>query len=129
MKNKLRIWIRIQDFDDKKYIPENIAIYLSLGLHKIRPSYRRSLQPSKEKIQHAALQKMKFINCFLFFWAIYALLNPDPDPNCESGSGYGSRGPTEQIRIHNTREDTDQGIEKEIRVKKRKSGRKKDRGR
>ncbi len=26
-----------------------IAIYLSLGLHKIRPSYRRSLQPSKDK--------------------------------------------------------------------------------
>jgi hypothetical protein len=29
-----------------------IAIYLSLGLHKGRPSYRRSLQPSKENIQH-----------------------------------------------------------------------------
>jgi hypothetical protein len=29
-----------------------IAIYLSLGLFKGRPSYRRSLQPSKENIQH-----------------------------------------------------------------------------
>ncbi len=29
-----------------------IAIYLSLGLHKGRPSYRRSLQPSKENIHH-----------------------------------------------------------------------------
>ncbi len=28
-----------------------IAIYLYLGLHKGRPSYRRSLQPSKENIQ------------------------------------------------------------------------------
>jgi hypothetical protein len=27
------------------------TIYLSLGLHKVFPSYRRSLQPSKEKIQ------------------------------------------------------------------------------
>ncbi len=29
-----------------------IAIYLSLGLHKGRQSYRRSLQPSKENIKH-----------------------------------------------------------------------------
>ncbi len=29
-----------------------LAIYLSLGLHKGRTSYRRSLQPSKENIQH-----------------------------------------------------------------------------
>jgi len=28
------------------------AIYLSLGLHKVCPSYRRSLQLSKEAIQH-----------------------------------------------------------------------------
>jgi hypothetical protein len=28
------------------------AIYLSLGLHKERPSYRRSIQPSTENIQH-----------------------------------------------------------------------------
>jgi hypothetical protein len=28
------------------------TIYLSLGLHKGCPSYRRSLQPSKENIQH-----------------------------------------------------------------------------
>jgi hypothetical protein len=25
-----------------------------------------------------ALQKMKFMNCFLFFWAIFAPLDPDP---------------------------------------------------
>jgi hypothetical protein len=28
------------------------AIYLSLGLHEGHPSYRRSLQSSKENIQH-----------------------------------------------------------------------------
>jgi hypothetical protein len=48
-------------FDDlklKKIIAGNlisiflIAIYLSLGFHKGRPSYRRSLQPSKENIQY-----------------------------------------------------------------------------
>jgi hypothetical protein len=31
---------------------KKIAIYLSLGLHKGCPSDRRSLQPSKENIQH-----------------------------------------------------------------------------
>jgi hypothetical protein len=30
---------------------------------------------------------------FLFFWAIFALLDPDPD--CESRYGYGSRDPIE----------------------------------
>jgi hypothetical protein len=50
------------------------TIYLSLGLHKGRPSYRRSLQLSKENIQ----QNMKFLNFFLLFWVIFALLDPDP---------------------------------------------------
>jgi hypothetical protein len=49
--------IQIQGFDDKKlkkkrqkkffiFFLLNIAIYLSLGLHKGRPSDRRSFQPS-----------------------------------------------------------------------------------
>jgi hypothetical protein len=47
------IVIRILGFDDRKL--KNIksfknAIYLSLGLHKGRPSYRIGLQPSKENI-------------------------------------------------------------------------------
>jgi hypothetical protein len=56
--------IRIQDFNDqklKKITAENFflffllsktANYLSLGLHKVCPSYRRSLQFSKKAIQH-----------------------------------------------------------------------------
>jgi hypothetical protein len=66
---------RIQGFDDQKFKEKiqlifsfffclKFAIYLSPGLHKGRPSYRRSL-------------------------STLALLDPDPD--CESGSGYGSR--------------------------------------
>jgi hypothetical protein len=50
-------------FDDQKweknlqlkknlYFLSNLAIYLSLGLYKGRPSNRRSLQPSKENIKH-----------------------------------------------------------------------------
>jgi hypothetical protein len=56
---------------------------------KGRPSYNRSLEPSKENIQDPALQKMKFIKFF----------GP-------SESGSGSRDPLNldpiQIRIHNT---------------------------
>ncbi len=71
---------------------------LSLGLHKGRQSFRRSLQPSKENIQH--FQKMKFINGFLFFWAIFWIF-------CPLGSVLRIRtltriqGPP-WIRIHNT---------------------------
>jgi hypothetical protein len=34
------------------YFGPKTKIYLSLGLHKGRPSYKRSLQLSKENIQH-----------------------------------------------------------------------------
>ncbi len=34
------------------FFKSKTAIYLSLGLHKVHPSYRRSLQLSKEVIQH-----------------------------------------------------------------------------
>ncbi len=48
-----------------------IAIYLSLCHYIGRPSYRKSLQPSKENTQ------LKFFNCFLLFWFIFARLDPD----------------------------------------------------
>jgi hypothetical protein len=50
--------IRIQGFNDQKlnknvfFFISKTAIYLSLGLHKVCPSCRRSLQLSKEAIQH-----------------------------------------------------------------------------
>ncbi len=91
------IRIRIQGFDDQKlkkkitaraainnFFGSKITIYLSLGLHKRRPSYRRSLQLSKEK-EHPALQNMKFLNFFLLLWVIFALLDTDPDPNPLTG--------------------------------------------
>jgi hypothetical protein len=59
------------------FFGSKIEIYLSLGLHKKRPSYRRSLPPS-------ALQSMKFLNFCQFKWVIFDLLDPD------SESGYGS---------------------------------------
>jgi hypothetical protein len=57
------------------------TIHLFLSLHKGRPSYRKSLQPSKENIQHF---KTRSSSKFLFLWAIFALL--DPDPESVSGS-------------------------------------------
>jgi hypothetical protein len=87
-------------------------MYLSLvGLHKGRPSCRRSLQSSKQNIQHT----MKFITFFLFVRVIFAFLISDPDRESESGF----RDPIEsgsnpdpqhwlkgwflsRIRIHNT---------------------------
>ncbi len=44
-----------------KFLWSKIAIYFSLGLYKGRPSYRRSLQLSKENIQH-----LKTWNFFTF---------------------------------------------------------------
>ncbi len=62
--------IRIQGFDDKKFLNcwLKIAIYLSLGLHKGRPSYMSNLQPSKENIQH--FKTWKFLT-FFFFWGSF----------------------------------------------------------
>jgi hypothetical protein len=47
--------------------------------------YKLQEKPSAVKREHPALQKI--------LWVIFALLDPDPD--CESGSGYGSRDPIE----------------------------------
>ncbi len=64
-----------------------IAIYLSLGLHKRRPSYKRSLQPSKENIQHFKTWKFwtffYFCGSFLPSWIRIRIrnLNADQDPD------------------------------------------------
>jgi hypothetical protein len=58
-----------------------IAIYLSLG-HLKRTSKLKE-KPSALKGEHLALQKMKFINFFLFLWVILALLDPKPNPNAD----------------------------------------------
>ncbi len=65
---------------------------LSLGLHEVRPSYRRSLQPSTENICH-----LTTIHFFTFFfsrkfctprciWNIF-LPNMDPDPADQNQCG------------------------------------------
>ncbi len=74
-----------------------IAIYLSLGLHKGRPSYRRSLQPSKETFQY--FKKWKFCTFFYFFGVIFALLDPDPATQINADP-YGSGSETLELRNH-----------------------------
>jgi hypothetical protein len=41
--------------------------------------YDRSLQPSKEN----STSKYEIYLLFLFFWVIFALLDPDPDPSTQ----------------------------------------------
>jgi hypothetical protein len=48
--------------------------------------------PSALKREHPALQKMKFINFFLFLWVYFALLDPGPGTSLN----------LDPIRIHNT---------------------------
>ncbi len=61
------------------------TIYLSLGLHKERPSYKRSLQLSKEAIRH--FTKHEIFQFFSTFCVIFALLDPDPQSKYISRSG------------------------------------------
>jgi hypothetical protein len=82
--------IRIQGFHDQKlkkklqlkilyiFFLSKIAIYLSLGLQKACPSYRRS---------HPTLQNMNFYKFFSTFVGHFSPPNPDPEPDSESGSG------------------------------------------
>jgi hypothetical protein len=62
---------------------QNHKIYLSLGvgLHKERPSYRKSLQLSKKNIQHC-----KTLN-FLIFLLLCSVSDPDPHVFGPTGSG------------------------------------------
>ncbi len=55
--------------------------YLSLGLHNGRPSFRRSLQPSKENIQH-------FKTWNLLTFSIFVGHFSDPDPKHWFASRY-----------------------------------------
>ncbi len=73
-----------------------IAIYLSLGLHKGRTSYKRSLQPSKENIQHFKtwISQLFFCLCGSFFPSgsdQTRVLDPDSIRLAEWEFGSGSR--------------------------------------
>ncbi len=52
--------------------------YLSLGFHTWTSKLQR--KPLALKREHPALQNIKFFNFFPLLWVIFALLDPDPDP-------------------------------------------------
>jgi hypothetical protein len=54
--------------------------------------FTKDAQATGEALQreHPALQKMKILSFFLFFWIIFAFLDPDPDPQFVFGSGSSS---------------------------------------
>ncbi len=81
-------WKKITAEKKSNFFWSKTAIYLSLSLHKVCPSYRRSLQLTKEAIQH-----FKTWIFSTFVGHFFALLDPDPDS--EYGSGSGSTGPIE----------------------------------
>ncbi len=64
-------WKKLQLKKTKKNFWSKTTIYLSLGLHKERPSYIRSLQLSKEAIQH-----FKTWNFLIFFYFYGSFLPP-----------------------------------------------------
>ncbi len=92
--------IRIQGLNDQKLgkiysKKNNLTIYLTLGLHKGSPSYKRSLQLSKENIQHFKTWNFLIFSYFcrsllpswiririqqLKLMRIHADLDPDPQP-------------------------------------------------
>ncbi len=93
--------IRIQGFNDQKlkknyswkkikiFFWSKTAIYLSLVLHEVCPNYRRSLQLTKEAIQHLKTWTLKKNSTFVGHFCppgsgstgpIESGSNPDPDP-------------------------------------------------
>jgi hypothetical protein len=75
-------WKKINFFLKSK---TTIYEYLSLSLHKERPSYRRSLQLSKEAIQHfktwTLKKKFYFNGSFVPSWIRIRIRIPNPDPD------------------------------------------------
>ncbi len=89
-------WKKITAEKKKKFFWSKTTIYLFLSLHKERPSYRRSLQLSKEAIQHFRTWTLRknfyFWGSFLPSWIRIRI--PDPDTLTRLESGYGSGSAT-----------------------------------
>ncbi len=97
---RIKFWIWIQGFENQNWKKIHIfdlknlqytLPYLSLGLYKVRPNNRRTLQPTKRT---SSISK-DIASLFLFFlWVIFA--HPDPDLADQNNCGF------IRIRIHNT---------------------------
>ncbi len=68
---------------------------------KGRPSYKRSLQPSKEVIQQ--FKTWNFLHFLYFLWAFFSPGGPDPEPYSGSGFRIWIKIPNldpDKVRIH-----------------------------
>ena len=103
-------WKKITAEKKVNFFWSKTAIYLSLGLHKVCPGYRRSLQLTKEAIQHF---KTWIFSTFVGHFCPsgsgsgsvldpYSIGSVDPDPYSESGSVFGIRI---RIRIQEGKND------------------------
>ncbi len=59
-------------------------------------------KPSALIREYPPLQKMKFINCFLYLWVIFALLDPDPIAYPDMDPGNPLNSDPIRIRVHST---------------------------
>jgi hypothetical protein len=55
--------------------------YLSLGIHKGIKDFEAIGEALALKREHTTLRNMKFLNFFLFRWVMFALLDPEPEPD------------------------------------------------
>jgi hypothetical protein len=86
MRNQIQIgsrdfrtkFLKIFLFENKNshFSEEKGNMYLSLGVHEERKSYRRSPPPQPSR-EHPALTYGPFPHRFLFSWVIFALLDQD----------------------------------------------------
>jgi hypothetical protein len=91
-----------QKLKKKLQLKKDLILYLILGFYKERPSYRRSLQPLKENIQHFYFSKHEISSFFLFlssgtFDLIEYGSHPAPEhflqPTLPRGGGGGAQLP------------------------------------
>jgi hypothetical protein len=63
--------------EEKKYCTAEIfsISLLDQNLQFTYPS-KKGAQATTLKREHPALKKIKFVNCFLFFWVFFTLLGP-----------------------------------------------------
>jgi hypothetical protein len=75
------------------------TIYLSLGLHT---GLQATEEPFSSQKRTSSTSKHENSQFFLLFWAIFALLDPDPDQDSEYGSGSTELIASGPIQIRNT---------------------------
>jgi hypothetical protein len=102
---RIRMWIRIQGFDDQKCKTyswkKNLFLMIKIPIYVRTSRLQKKPHPTKKNIQYFK-QYRTFLNFFHFLWVIFAHLDPDPHSQCGSGPGSSRSTSVMRIRIHNT---------------------------